>query len=141
MTTRRDVLDAVDAELGIRFEEINTGGGSMALQARLETGHWVVAVDSDLCELDLRIRFESVLDADDETTPMGWSIGFYEDGGLDSQGYALGWSGQDSIAEYCEDGAYAHDLANVLQRAIAVYIATSPLGGNTGWSSHNPTGW
>ena len=113
----------------------------MALQARLETGHWLVATDGELCELDLRIRLESVLNADDETTPMGWSIGFYEDGGLDSQGYALGWSGQDSISDYYEDDAYARDFPDVLQRAIAAYVATSPLGGNTGWCSHNPTGW
>lgn len=118
MISAEGVLSDALQRYGMRFTEIGTGGGCMALQTRLESGHWLVATDEGLMSLADRISHEGDLDADDESRPCGWSIGIYADGGIDSDGYPLEWSGQESISDLSDWDAYAADLADVIGKAL-----------------------
>jgi hypothetical protein len=113
------ILKAVEDRFGIRFTETGTGGGCMALQARLESGHWIVATDDALCSLRERLPFESVTDCDDETRPLGWSVGIYPHGDDET-----GWFGTDSLVDVCDYDAYGPDLPEIVGRALAELART-----------------
>ncbi len=106
--THLDVLDAVQHRFGFRFGETMTGGGCMALEVRLESGHWLIATDDALMGFRRRCDWERENDA-----PMGWSIGIYPHGGDD-----VDWSGMDSIVDVVDLDAYAADLPVMVGKAL-----------------------
>jgi hypothetical protein len=118
------VLTAVADRFGIRFAEVGTGGGCMALEARLESGHWIVATDEGLCSFRERIRFEADVDGFDprygeDRRALGWFIGIY----LDVDGSWLG--SNDSLIEVCDFDAYAEDLPRLVGEALRALADTA----------------
>ena len=115
------ILDAVRDEFGIRFAETHTGGGCCALEARLESGHWIVATDEGLCGFRERLEHEGFEDnynthAGEDHRALGWFVGIYpdEDGS---------WMGQDdSIVNVCDYDAYAADLPRFVGAALKELI-------------------
>lgn len=111
----RDILGAVEQRFGIKFGETMTGGGCMALEARLESGHWIVATDEGLCGFRERLTFEAEADPDDGRRPLGWMIGIYPDGGDD-----VCWlSGEDPIIDVFDGDAFGEALPDVIGIALA----------------------
>ncbi len=106
-----DILEDVQQQTGISFSEVDTGGGCRALEARLESGHWIVATDQNLMGFRRRIEFEA-----EESTPMGWMIGIYPN----STEFDDDWwgGGQDSIVEATDYDAVAGDLPRVVIEAL-----------------------
>jgi hypothetical protein len=122
MTTAQDVLTAVYDRFGIQLSETMTGGGCMALHARLESGHWLVAVDDMLMSFASRVEYEadSADDYDDGARrPAGWSVGIYPDMGSD-----LEWSGADSVVDVVDYDLFAEDLPEVIGRALAMFVSS-----------------
>lgn len=124
--TVQTILSAVRDQYGIAFTETMTGGGCMALEARLESGHWIVATDEGLCGFRERVTFESVPDnynshASDDHRAMGWSVGIYpNEREYASDGtYVDGWFGVDSICDVIDYDAYADALPVMVGRALA----------------------
>jgi hypothetical protein len=105
-----DILDECRSRFGISFSEAMTGGGCCALEARLESGHWLVATDEALCGFRERQKYE----ADPEHPNMGWSIGIYPDAGGDE-----GWFGVDSIVDVVDIDARAEKLPDMIELALA----------------------
>ncbi len=103
------ILNEVKRRFGISFSEAMTGGGCCALQARLESGHWIVATDEALCGFRERQQFE----ADAGHPNMGWSIGIYEDQGDDEQ-----WFGADSFIDVADSNARAEQLPDMVELAL-----------------------
>lgn len=121
MTTVESILSAVADQYGIKFSETHTGGGCMALEARLESGHWIVATDEGLCGFRERIAAESFVDnynghAGDDHTACGWSVGIYPNGTAHGEDW---WGGTDSIVDVVDWDAYASDLPAVVGKALA----------------------
>jgi hypothetical protein len=88
----------------------------MALEARLESGHWIVATDEGLCSLRSRLVYEAVARADDHEFPQGWSVGIYPnvtEHGEDS------WFGADSIVDVTDYDAYGDALPVFVGRALS----------------------
>lgn len=111
-----EILAAVRDATGVAFTEVGTGGGCMALEARLESGHWIVATDEGLCGFAERIRFES----DGEHGAFGWFIGIYPNGtdhGCDW------WGGTESVIDVCDYDAIAYDLPAMVTRALKAMFA------------------
>lgn len=104
-----DILDECRRRFGISFTEEWTGGGCCALQARLESGHWLVATDEALCGF----RERQKLEADPEHPNMGWSLGVYPDMGGDEQ-----WFGAESIVDVCDYNARAEQLPDMVAWAL-----------------------
>lgn len=121
MTQPSDVLAAVADKYGIKFSETHTGGGCMALESQLESGHWIVATDEGLCSLRERMELEEQQDPDGERTPQGWFIGIYLPEGADG-----GWwgDGTPSIVEVTDYDAFAGDLPQMVGRALAALSKT-----------------
>jgi len=122
MSEVQEILDAVKERFGISFTEVHTGGGCMALEARLETGHWIVATDESLCGFRRRLEAESYVDNynnfwGDDARALGWSIGVYPDAGEDK-----GWSGVDSIVDVVDYDAYGADLPDMVGKALALFV-------------------
>jgi hypothetical protein len=116
-----EILSAVRDQYGIAFTEVGTGGGCMALEARLESGHWLVAVDEGLCGFAERITFESETNDDDDRRPMGWFVGIYPNStehGEDS------WFGVDSIVDATDYDLFADGLGDMVGRALVELAAT-----------------
>ena len=112
-----DILDECRRQFGISFSETHTGGGCCALEARLESGHWIVATDEGLCGFRERQQFE----ADPDHLPMGWSIGIYEDQGGDE-----GWFGaDDSIVDVVDLDARAENLPHMVAQALALLVGVA----------------
>ena len=113
------ILDAVRDEFGIRFTETMTGGGCCALEARLESGHWIVATDEGLCGFRERLEFESFDDnynthAGEDPRALGWFVGIYEHNPESGD-----WmSGDGSIVDACDYDAYGADLPRVVGAAL-----------------------
>lgn len=103
-----DVLSSVRERFGIRFYEVETGGGCCALEARLESGHWIVATDEGLMGFRDRVRWER-----EEGDPLGWSIGIYPHNGDDSD-----WFGVDPIVDVIHLDAFASDLPAAVADAL-----------------------
>jgi len=104
-----DILDECRSRFGISFSEAMTGGGCCALEARLESGHWLVATDDALCGFLERQEYE----ADPEHPNMGWSIGIYPDMGGDE-----GWFGAESIVDVVDIEARADKLPDMVGLAL-----------------------
>ena len=114
MSKASDALAEVKARFGISLREVGTGGGCIAWEARLETGHWIVATNEALSNMREQIQWE-----EDNEAPMGWGVGFYPND--DSEGIDT-WMGQPSeIAFHLDLDAYAQDLADVIAEAFKVY--------------------
>jgi hypothetical protein len=120
------ILAAVRDRFGISFTETQTGGGCMALEARLESGHWLVAVDEGLCAFVSRIGYEtSDGNDDDDYDPrygadrraLGWSLGIYPD----NDGTWM--SGDDALVDVVDYDAYAEQLPDMVQRAFDALMA------------------
>ena len=114
------ILAAVRDRFGISFSEAHTGGGCMALEARLESGHWIVATDENLSGFYERIEAESHSDSYNahyggDHNAAGWSIGIYEDQDDDA-----GWmGGSDSIVDVVDMDGRAEDLPDVVAKTLA----------------------
>lgn len=105
-----NILDECKRRFGISFSETMTGGGCCALEARLESGHWIVATDEGLCGFRERQQFE----ADPDHPNMGWMVGIYEDQGGDE-----GWFGaDDSIVNVSDLDARADKLPDMIGLAL-----------------------
>lgn len=105
-----EILDECRHRFGISFDEVMTGGGCCALQARLESGHWIVATDEALCGFRERVNAECLA----ENLSMGWSIGVYPDMGGDEQ-----WFGAESIVDVVDIDARAEKLPDMIELALA----------------------
>lgn len=123
------ILSSVADRFGIQFSETNTGGGCMALEARLESGHWIVATDEGLCSFVARIGYEAAEESDDDDydprygadrRALGWSLGIYEnhdDDGTDT--WMNGGSDNDAIVDVVDYDAYGEALPDMVGRALA----------------------
>lgn len=125
------ILSAVRDQFGISFSETHTGGGCYALEARLESGHWIVATDEGLCGFRERIESESSTDDDDDgyqprysrdNRACGWSIGIYPNGTDHGDDW---WGGEESIVDVVDYDAVAADLPTVVGRALAELVTVS----------------
>jgi len=121
--TVQQILDTVRDTYGIAFTETHTGGGCCALEARLETGHWIVATDEGLCGFRERLEFESFEDnynshAGEDHRALGWFVGIYEHNEESGD-----WMGQDdSLVNVCDYDAYAADLPRMVGLVLAEFI-------------------
>lgn len=104
-----EILSAVRSRFGISFGEVHTGGGCMALEARLESGHWIVATDENLT------GFRERVDAESHSDPYnaGWSIGIYED----EDGSWMG--GNDSVVDVVDMDSRAENLPDMVAKVLA----------------------
>jgi len=110
------VLSEVRERFGIAFTETHTGGGCMGLEARLESGHWIVAVDEGLMGFRERIAYEL-----NENCASGWSVGIYPNSRDHGEDW---WGGEDSIVDVVDYDAHADGLATVVGRALSQIGAT-----------------
>ena len=117
--TVQQILETVRDTYGISFTETHTGGGCCALEARLETGHWIVATDEGLCGFRERLEFESAGDGfepryGEDRRALGWFVGIYEHND-DSED----WMGGDgTVVDVCDYDAYAADLPRMVGVAL-----------------------
>lgn len=131
-TVASEILRAVADQYGIRFSETGTGGGCMALEARLESGHWIVATDDGLCGFAERIDAESYEDSynsfDGDPRALGWFIGVYEN---DAESDT--WMGQssDALINVTDYDAYAADLPRLVGVALEQFRDSARA--VTGW--------
>jgi hypothetical protein len=113
--TVQQILDTVRDTYGISFTETHTGGGCCAIEARLETGHWIVATDEGLCGFRERLDFES---AGEDHRALGWFVGIYEHNEDSGD-----WMGQgDSVVDACDYDAYAADLPRMVGAALSKLV-------------------
>jgi len=114
------ILAAVKSQFGIGFTETHTGGGCMALEARLESGHWIVATDENLTGFRERIEAESHSDGynahyGDDHNAAGWSIGIYPNDPDENT-----WmSGDGSIVDVVDLDGRAENLPDMVGKALA----------------------
>jgi hypothetical protein len=108
--SQREILDTVRRRFGIALCEVETGGGCMALEARLESGHWIVATDENLRSFRSRLLWEAENDA-----PAGWSVGIYPHSAVPD----MGWFGVDSVVDVIDYDASGPALVDVIGRALA----------------------
>ncbi len=118
----QQILDTVKQQYGITFTEVHTGGGCMALEARLESGHWIVATDESLCGFRERIRFESYEDnynthCGEDPRALGWFIGIYENGTADDGSDWWG-GGQETVVDVRDYDAFADQLPAMVGAAL-----------------------
>ena len=115
-----EILSAVQSQFGIGFTEAHTGGGCMALEARLESGHWIVATDENLTGFRERIEAESYSDSynanyGDDHNAAGWSIGIYPNDPDENT-----WmSGDGSIVDVVDLDGRAEQLPHMVEKALA----------------------
>jgi hypothetical protein len=114
------ILAAVQSRFGISFTETHTGGGCMALEARLESGHWIVATDENLTGFRERIEAESYSDSynahyGDDHSAAGWSIGIYPNDPDEDT-----WmSGEVSVVDVVDLDGRAEHLPDIVEKALA----------------------
>lgn len=113
-----EILSAVRSRFGISFGEVHTGGGCMALEARLESGHWIVATDENLTGFRERVDAESHSDSynahdGEDHNAAGWSIGIYED----EDGSWMGGNG--SVVDVVDMDSRAENLPDMVAKALA----------------------
>ena len=114
----QSILSAVADRFGIRFSEVGTGGGCMALEARLESGHWIVAVDDGLCSFRNRLVYEAVARDSGDSFPQGWSVGIYENDPTENT-----WmSYSDAVVDVVDYDALGADLPAVVGRALSALV-------------------
>lgn len=115
-----EILSAVQSRFGIGFTETHTGGGCMALEARLESGHWIVATDENLMGFRDRIDAESYSDNynahyGDDHNAAGWSIGIYPNDPDENT-----WmSGDGSVVDVTDLDGRADQLPDMVEVALA----------------------
>ena len=115
-----EILSAVKSRFGIDFTETHTGGGCMALEARLESGHWIVATDENLTGFRERIEAESYSDSynahyGDDHNAAGWSIGIYPNDPDENT-----WmSGDGSVVDVTDLDGRAENLPDLVESALA----------------------
>ena len=115
-----EILSAVKSRFGIDFTETHTGGGCMALEARLESGHWIVATDENLTGFRERIEAESYSDSynahyGDDHNAAGWSIGIYPNDPDENT-----WmSGDGSVVDVTDLDGRAENLPDMVESALA----------------------
>lgn len=115
-----EILSAVQSRFGINFTETHTGGGCMALEARLESGHWIVATDENLTGFRERIEAECCPDSynahyGDDHNAAGWSIGIYPNDPDENT-----WmSGDGSIVDAVDLNGRAESLPDMVEVALA----------------------
>ena len=115
-----EILSAVKSRFGIDFTETHTGGGCMALEARLESGHWIVATDENLTGFRERIEAESYSDSynahyGDDHNAAGWSIGIYPNDPDENT-----WmSGDGSVVDVTDLDGRAESLPDMVESALA----------------------
>lgn len=119
-----EILSAVQSRFGISFNEVYTGGGCMALEARLESGHWIVATDENLNGFRERIEAESYADSynvhfGNDHNAAGWSIGIYED----EDGSWMG--GDDSVINVVDLDSRAEGLPDMVAKALAEFAGVA----------------
>lgn len=132
MTSAHDkaaaILESVAEQFGIKFSSVGTGGGCMALEARLESGHWIVATDEGLCGFVERVQFESNDGEDDDDYQsryggggaMGWSIGIYPNHDIDGiDTWMNGGSDDDTLVDVVDYDVFADSLPEMVGRALA----------------------
>ncbi len=124
MVTTSEVLQAVQQRFGIAFTEVGTGGGCMALEARLESGHWIVATDENLMGFQSRVERENGTDIDgDRNAAMGWMVGIYPNNTEHGDDWWGG--GDDAIVDVTDYDAYADELPDVVARALEQFMAAA----------------
>lgn len=105
------VLADVKASTGLDFRATSTGGGHIAWEARLESGHWIVATNEAFDNMRFQIQWEA-----DNEAPLGWAVGIYEhEEGSDWMG------GQEPILFHIDLDAYAQDMAQVVGAALRTF--------------------
>ena len=117
MSDVQTILTAVRDEFGISFSETMTGGGCMALEARLESGHWIVATDEGLNGFRERIELEDL-----HQSPMGWMVGIYENNTDHGEDW---WGGSEAILDVSFYEAYAPKLPAVVGEALSLLLRNS----------------
>ena len=115
-STASAILADVRSQFGITFTETCTGGGCMALEARLESGHWIVATDENLMPFGERVEFEAHerarwAEEPESAITMGWAVYIYphdeeDNTWMQSSDEALGVWNPDSSAECLPDMVY-----------------------------------
>ena len=125
--TAQAILTAVANQYGIKFHETMTGGGCMALEARLESGHWIVATDENLSAFSHRIEHEGYADNynshdGDDHRACGWSIGIYPNNATDDGDTWMSGGDYDAIVNIVDYDAYAADLPALVGRALAAVV-------------------
>jgi hypothetical protein len=123
-TRAAEILAAVRDQFGIAFTGVGTGGGCMALEARLESGHWIVATDEGLFGFVDRIVRESgdELDDDTERQAYGWMVGIYPNNTEHGEDWWGG--GGEPVVDVTDYSAFADALPELVGRALAELIST-----------------
>jgi hypothetical protein len=116
----QSILSAVADRFGISLSEVGTGGGCMALEGRLESGHWIVATDDGLCSLRSRLVYESVARDNGDSFPQGWSVGIYRNDPSENT-----WmSYEDAVVDVVDYDAVGDALPEVIGRALAMFVSS-----------------
>ena len=125
-TVRDEILADVKRRTGLSFSEVNTGGGCMALEARLESGHWIAVTDDALASLTYRIHFESQTDEDGERiSPLGTYVGVYEN---DPETDSWMCSEEGPLTCVYDDDAYAATIPDMIVAAISQTVGAKVAG-------------
>ena len=124
---RAVILASVKSQFGISFSETGTGGGCMALEARLESGHWIVATDVGLCGFTDRIVAESFDDNynsfdGEDPRALGWSIGIYAH---DAENNTWMGSCEETLVDVTDYDAYADALPDMVGKALAKLVSAA----------------
>lgn len=118
MSKASDALAEVKARFGISLREVGTGGGCIAYEARLESGHWIVVTNEALGSLEEQEGWE----ADNaeyygpDSTGMGVYVGFYNH--LSDE---LDWSGADCIHMHIEYDCAVDAIPFAVDQALAEF--------------------
>jgi hypothetical protein len=92
----------------------------MALEGRLESGHWIVATDDGLCSLRSRLVYESVARDNGDSFPQGWSVGIYRNDPSENT-----WmSYEDAVVDVVDYDAVGDALPEVIGRALAMFVSS-----------------
>lgn len=134
-----EILDECKRRFGISFSEVHTGGGCFALEARLESGHWIVATDEGLGGFSARVSAES-RDSDDDYQPRystagghGWSIGIYENQTDHGDDW---WGGEESIVDVVDMNARAEKLPDMVEAALLKLVTHPSVANRNRGDSH-----
>lgn len=108
--TPTDLLTEMRDRFGLNFSEVDTGGGCFALEARLESGHWIVATSTEPYQIGWRIKREQA-----EREPYGWVVGIYPNNTAHGEDW---WGSSEAIVLVEDHNAFAGDLKPLIHDAI-----------------------
>ncbi|WP_396910288.1 hypothetical protein [Mycolicibacterium sp.] len=114
LRTYDELLASVRGDIGIELEVVNTGGGNEVMQARLETGHWLVVSEAD----DFLSNIEDRLAADSDSYPLGWFAGIYANDDSDGVDQPAGQDEGGCLTYVQRDGARFDELNDVLREVL-----------------------